>query len=78
MILLIGQLANLREVSSVSNIMCKTMNIDSVQRNPFLMPSKDNKMVNCNQTKELDYFYGERKHQAHIIDILIFVSDLEI
>ncbi|CAG2168134.1 unnamed protein product [Oppiella nova] len=57
------QLNNIRQTSSLANLMCKTNDFDSVQVNPQFFPSEHNPKVPCHALAEIDYeLWRETSH----------------
>jgi hypothetical protein len=49
------QLDNIRAVASLSNTICKTTGVESMQENPVLIESEDNPRKDCKSYPEIDY-----------------------
>jgi peroxidase len=51
----IEQLDNMRAVSSLSNTICKTTGVESMQKNPVIIESEDNPRYYCKSYPEINY-----------------------
>lgn len=49
------QLNNIRQTSSLANLMCKTTDIQAVQMNPQFRPSETNPKILCATMPEINY-----------------------
>jgi peroxidase len=61
----IEQLNNIRQVSSLANLLCKTTDFDYVQANPQFRASEHNPKVPCHAFAEFDYhLWSESGHSV--------------
>ena len=55
------QLNHIRRTASMSTLLCRTTDLESIPSNPFLIPSKSNRKVFCN--KKSDFNYNQFREQ---------------